>query len=525
MKNSTAGKNAAIFVFAALLCLTNLSAAQAGVRLNTLGTYASGIYNQGASEIVAYDERSKRLFTVNGATSKIDVLSLANPSAPVLLFSIDLAPYGRQANSVDVRGGIIAAAVEAQVKTDNGKVVFFNANGNFLNQVTVGALPDMLVFTPDGTRVLVANEGEPNNDYTVDPEGSVSIVDLSSGVGAAQVVTADFKSFNKTGVDPGVRIFGPNASVAQDLEPEYIAVAPDSRTAFVTLQENNALGVLDLQTNRFTRVLSLGYKNHNRIGNGLDASDRDNANLIRNWEVLGMYQPDAIAAFEAGRETFLITANEGDAREYTGTPGFTEEARVASLNLDPTAFPLSTFLKNNANLGRLNVTRATGDADGDGDFDALYVFGARSFSIWTTAGEQIYDSGDEMEKITSRFYPAFFNAGNSNNTRDDRSDNKGPEPEAVTVGEIGGRKYAFIGLERAGGVMVYDVSNPFLPEFVQYVNNRNFSAATNTAAAGDLGPEGLLFIPPSKSPTGAPLLVAANEISGTTTVYEIVESK
>lgn len=522
MKNFTALRGAAVFVVA-LLCLLNVSGQS--VRLSVIGSYASGIYNQGASEIAAYDERSKRLFTVNGATSKIDVLSLANASAPVLLFSIDLAPYGRQANSVDVRGGIIAAAVEANVKTDSGKVVFFNADGRFLNAVTVGALPDMLTFTPDGNKILVANEGEPNDNYTVDPEGSVSIIDITSGIGAATVSTADFKSFNKSGVDPGVRIFGPNATAAQDLEPEYIAVSADSRTAFVTLQENNALGILDLRTNRFTRVLSLGFKNHSLTENGLDASDRDNANLIQNWSVLGMYQPDAIAAFESGRETFLITANEGDAREYTGAPGYVEEVRVGALALDPAAFPLSSFLKNNANLGRLNVSKATGDRDGDGDFDALYAFGARSFSIWTSGGEQIYDSGDDFERITSRFYAGFFNASNTNNTRDDRSDNKGPEPEAVTIGEIGGRRYAFIGLERAGGVMVYDITNPFLPEFVQYVNNRNFAAATNTAAAGDLGPEGLLFISPDKSPTGAPLLVTANEISGTTTIYEVVEIK
>jgi hypothetical protein len=519
MKIYTAFRGAAL-LFVALVCISETFSQS--IRISPIGTYATGVYNQGAAEIAAYDERSKRLFVVNGASSRIDVLSLANPSAPILLFSIDVAPYGRQANSVAVSGGIIAAAIEANVKTDNGRVVFFNANGRFLNAVTVGALPDMLTFTPDGTRVLVANEGEPNDAYTVDPEGSVSIVDITSGIGAAQVSTADFRSFNRTGVDRNVRIFGPNASVAQDLEPEYIAVAADSQTAWVTLQENNAVGVLDLREKCFTRVVPLGYKNHNLPGSGLDASDRDNANLIRNWEVFGMYQPDAIAAFESGRETFLITANEGDAREYAG---FAEEVRVSSLNLDATAFPFSSFLKNNANLGRLNVTRATGDRDGDGDFDALYAFGARSFSIWTASGERVYDSGDELEQITARVYPAFFNASNSNNTRDDRSDNKGPEPEGIAVGEIGGRNYAFIGLERAGGVIIYDVTNPFLPRFVQYVNNRNFSAPTNTAAAGDLGPEGVLFIPADESPNGGPLLVVANEVSGTTTVYEIVETR
>ena len=504
-------------------------AAKPGIRLEVLGSYSAGIYNAGASEIVAYDAYSRRLFAVNGATSKIDVLSLADPSAPFLLFSIDLAPYGRQANSVAVHRGLIAAAVEANVKTDNGKVVFFDADGRHLNSVEVGALPDMLTFTPNGERVLIANEGEPNADYTIDPEGSVSIVDLRRGVAAATVETAGFSAFAGASLDPSVRVFGPGATVARDLEPEYIAVSHDSKTAWVTLQENNALGVLDIASGRFTRLVGLGYKNHALAGNGLDASDRDGASNdginIKNWPIFGLYQPDAIAAFKIKNETFLVTANEGDAREYDGAPGFIEEARVGSLMLDPLAFPNAATLKNNANLGRLNVSRASGDANGDGVYEALYAFGARSFSIRNSQGALVFDSGDQLERLTAEVFPAFFNAGNANNTRDDRSDNKGPEPEGVAVAKIFGREYAFIGLERIGGGVVYDVSNPYAPQFVQYINNRNFLAATNTPAAGDLGPEGLLFIAGEESPNGQPLLVVANEVSGTTTVYRIFKDR
>jgi hypothetical protein len=504
-------------------------AAKPGVELQVLGTYASGVYNLGAAEIVAHDAQTQRLFVVNGASSKIDVISIANPSAPTLLFSIVLAPYGRQANSVDVKDGIIAAAVEANVKTDNGKVVFFDADGNYLNAVEAGALPDMVTFTPDGKQVLVANEAEPNNNYTIDPEGSVTIVDISDGVANATVRTAGFAAFNGATLDSSIRIFGPGASVAQDLEPEYIAVSHNSKTAWVTLQENNAVGILDLKSGEFTELVGLGFKNHNLSGNGLDASDRDsavnNGINIKEWPVFGMYQPDSIAAFKYKDDTFLITANEGDAREYTGTPGYVEEVRVGSLMLDPLVFPNAAVLKNNANLGRLNVSKASGNFDNDADYDALYAFGARSFSIWTADGAQIYDSGDDIEQITSAAYPLFFNAGNTNNTKDDRSDNKGPEPEAITVGKAYGRNYAFVGLERIGGVMVYDVTNPYAPQFVQYLNNRNFLAATDTAVAGDLGPEGLHFITEEESPTGTPLLVAANEISGTTTVYEIAKTR
>jgi DNA-binding beta-propeller fold protein YncE len=225
--------------------------------LKVLGTYAAGVYDRGAAEIVSYDHATRRLFVVNGAASAIDVLSLANPSSLSLLFSINLAAYGRQANSVDVRNGVAAVAVEANVKTDPGKAVFFDVNGNFLNQVTVGALPDMLTYTPDGTKLLVANEGEPNDDYTIDPIGSVSIVNISRGVQNATVITPDFTAFNNVSLDPSVRIFGPGASVAQDLEPEYIAVSAGSRIAYVTLQENNALGTLDLTTGQFSRIVGL----------------------------------------------------------------------------------------------------------------------------------------------------------------------------------------------------------------------------------------------------------------------------
>lgn len=518
-------RKASALAFVIILCSLTGSASRRAIEMQVLSTYASGNYNQGAAEIVAHDAETQRLFVVNGATSKIDVLSILNPTAPALLFSIDLVPYGRQANSVDVHNGIIAVAVEAVVKTDNGKVVLFDANGVYLNAVTVGALPDMLTFTPNGEKILVANEGEPNNDYTVDPEGSVSIIDIEDGIENPAVTTARFTAFNNAPLDPSIRVFGPNASVAQDFEPEYITVSHNSKKAWVTLQENNAIGILDLRAGEFREIAGLGFKDHNAAGNALDPSDRDSATNggvnIRNWQVFGMYQPDAIAAFKYKGDTFLITANEGDAREYPGTPGYVEEVRVGTLALDPLVFPNAATLKNNANLGRLNVSKAGGDADGDADYDALYAFGTRSFSIWTHKGEQIYDSADDIEQLTAATYPIFFNASNTNNTRDDRSDNKGPEPEGVIVGKAYGRNYAFIGLERIGGLLAYDVTDPYAPRFVQYINNRNFMAATNTAAAGDLGPEGLHFIAEDDSPTGKPLLVVANEVSGTTTVYEI----
>ncbi len=493
------------------------SAVAQKVLMYPIGTYSTGIYNQSAAEIVAHDPVSQRLFVVNGGNSAIDILNISNPNNPTLISSISLLPYGDQANSVVVRNGIVAAAVQANVKTDPGSVVFFDTNGMFLNSVTAGALPDMLTFSPDGTKVLAANEGEPNDAYTIDPEGSVTIVDISGGVKNATAVTAGFSQFNGTTLNSSIRIFGPGATVAQDLEPEYIAIAPDGQTAFVTLQENNAFGVLNLTTNTFTSLIGLGFKNHSLAGNGLDASDRDNNTInIANWQVFGMYQPDTIAAVQYNGQTYYITANEGDARDYAG---FSEEARISTLTLDPVIFPNAATLQLQANIGRLNATNQTGNIDADADFDALYVFGTRSFSVWNSLGAQVYDSGDFFERMTASRFPGFFNASNTDNVFDSRSDNKGPEPEGLTTGTVDGRTYAFIGLERTGGVMVYDVTVPFAPRFATYVNNRDFSAATTSAAAGDLGPEGLLFIPAASSPNGSNLLVVANEISGTTTIY------
>ncbi|MBW4476746.1 MAG: choice-of-anchor I family protein [Tolypothrix brevis GSE-NOS-MK-07-07A] len=226
-----------------------------------------------------------------------------------------------------------------------------------------------------------------------------------------------------------------------------------------------------------------------------------------------MYMPDAIATFSANGQTYYVTANEGDDRG--------ENRRVSSLTLDPTVFPDAATLKQNQNLGRLNVSGIDGDIDGDGDYDKLYAYGTRSFSIRDSQGNLVYDSGDAFEQITAQLFPTNFNASNDNNDFDDRSDNRGPEPEGITVGQVGDRTYGFIGLERVGGVMVYDITNPASPQFVQYLNNRDFSQNVQLAAAGDLGPEGLTFVSAADSPTGLPLLVVTNEISGSTTTYAI----
>jgi hypothetical protein len=337
----------------------------------------------------------------------------------------------------------------------------------------------------------------------------VSGLNLTSSNVVLTAKTADFKAFNTQKdalIASGVRIFGPGATVVQDMEPEYITVSADGKTAYVTLQENNAMAIVDIASAKVTAIKPFGYKDHSLAGNGLDASDKDSAVNIKTWPVLGMYLPDAIASYSVAGQTYLITANEGDAR--ADWPGYSEESRVKDLALSPAL----EALKSDAQLGRLTVTKTQGAVNGV--YEKLYAYGTRSFSIWNAQGQQVFDSGDQLEQLTKDLPQAKFNASHSGNAQDDRSDNKGPEPEGVIVAQFGQKHYAFIGLERVGGVVVYDVSNPTRPVYETYINTRN-------GATGDLGPEGMHFVPADKSPNGKPLLVIGNEISGTTAIYQI----
>jgi hypothetical protein len=481
-----------------------------------------------SAEIVAYDGKTKRLFVINSTADILEILDFSNPANIQRIRSVNMTTYGDGSQSVAVKNGVVAVAVDDRSPFgSNGKAVFFDTNGDFLSQVEVGNLPDMITFSPDGRMVLTANEGEPNSYgqmTSVDPEGSISIIDITGGVNnlnQSNVTTLGFTQYNTQMAAlraRGVRIYGPGATVAQDLEPEYITISADSRRAWVTLQENNALAVVDLASRRITDILPLGLKDHSRPANSFDASDQGGVVNITTWPVKGMYQPDAIASYQVGGTTYLVTANEGDARDYTG---FAEEVRVSagSYVLDPAIFPNATTLKMNTNLGRLTVTNATGNLDGDGDFDEIHVLGGRSFSIWNAStGALVYDSGNQFELITANHpvWSPLFNASNNNNTLKDRSDNKGPEPEGVTIFQSLDKVYAFIALERIGGVMVYDITNPTNPTYVNYINSRTLGTL-----GGDRGAEGIIFVPAEESPNGNDMVITANETSATIAVYGV----
>lgn len=523
---------------------TVVSAPDSRVLLGVLGRYNTGLFDAGGAEIPAFCPITDRVFVVNAGPGTVDVINLSDPTSPTLITSIDCSQYANAGapNSVAVHNGVLAIAIENGTKTDSGVVVFFSTSETVfdtstdLNVVTVGALPDMVAFTPDGNFALVANEGEPKDDYTIDPEGSISVINLSGGVAGAAVSEATFTGFNSQKaalIAAGVRIFGPESSVdepddiatvAQDLEPEYITC--NNTTAWVTLQENNALAIVDIATATVTAVVPLGYKDHSMARNALDPTNSDGQILLMTGPVRGLYMPDSIASYTVNGQTFLVTANEGDARDYAG---YSEESRISGLTLDPTAFPGAAALQQNNSFGRLNSTTASGDTDGDGDHDVLYSYGARSFSIWNSTGQLVWDSGDDFERITAAALPLHFNASNTGNALDNRSDDKGPEPEAIALGEIGGRWYAFVGLERVGGIMVYDITVPGAPFFQTYVNTRDFSVLPAGNGVGnpvdglDVGPEGIVFVPATDSPNGRALLIVAHEISGSTTVFEVTK--
>lgn len=529
------------------LKIYNRDPAQA-LQVEQIGRYNSGSgIGEGGTEIVAYDAHTKRAFSVNGAARALDILDLnslkdGNGEIP-LLKRVSLESFGVSASDVTSvaihpEGKYIAVSVPSEVKTDPGHVVLLDTDGNNLASVEVGALPDMVTFTHDGSKVLVANEGEPSDDYTINPEGSVSIINIANGL---DKLTAETAAFTDDIVDSGVRKVNPdpeNSSYAENLEPEYITVDKDNRYAYVAIQESNAIAKLDLNTNSFTTVRSLGYKDFSKAGIELDPSNKDDGIQIGNWPVLSMYMPDGMTAFQSGGKTYLITANEGDAQDWEG---FSEEVRVADLAAED-AYALNADLyegytqeqldqlvqdglSEDEQLGRLNTSIAA-PKNADGKYEAVYGFGGRSFSIWDADSlQQVYDSGADFEKITAEAIPEYFNTTNDEDKLDNRSDDKGPEPETVITGDVDGKTYAFIGLERTGGIMAYDVSNPASPAFSTYFSSRNFQGdeAAVDSASGDVAPEGLTYIPAEDSPTGQTLLLAAHEVSGTIAAYALGE--
>jgi len=517
-----------------------------------VGRYApSAAPVAGVSEIVAFHYESLSVFiTVDTPTtpssfqrialSNLKSTALANPTTASNLTAGSVMSVAQNVNgggfmaggvqTLAITGNLMAIAVQAKVKTDLGVVAFYrlDAQGNatYLKKVTVGSLPDGMAFTPDGSKLVVANEGELSVNFAtdgIDPVGSISIIAIANGVPADTARTLDFSAFNSgasraSELPSEVRIGRPGATVAQDIEPEYVTISADSSQAFVTLQENNAVAVVNLATNRIDRIIPMGYQNHGLTTNAIAPSDRVAATapfvLKPYTNLFGVYMPDGIASFTANGITYFITANEGDDRDDFLASGQKETARVGSnsIVLSNSAFPNATDLKKDTELGRLTVFSTMGK-NSSGQYDKLYTLGGRSFSIYNAStGAQVYDSGNELERLAYNTMPVAL-LGKDQVLG--RLDNKGTEPESVVVGQVNQKNYAFVALERSSAILMYDLSNPAAPKFVQWLQN------TTDLTNGDISPEGLSFVPASQSPTGQALLIAGHEVSGTVSVWEI----
>lgn len=487
------------------------------VRLGSIAGATAG------AESTAYENGKIYATNINGNAINVHAVSATGALsnlAPISLTGLTDYKTGG-VNSVAVKDGVIAVAYENATAGQGGYIALFDANnGNALiKTIQVGVLPDMVTFSPDGTKILVANEGEALS-VANDPAGSISIIDLSTGAANAAVSnTISFAALN--GWEEALRANGlallPGQAASTDIEPEYITVSADGTRAYVTLQEVNAVAVIDLTNPSATAPIAiqpLGAIDRNLVGNAFDASDQDGID-IANFDVYSLAQPDAIASYSVGGVTYFITANEGDARANITT----DVVRLSSASyvLDPTAYPNAAALKANTELGRLNVLTNVGDTDGDGDFDQIYTLGGRGISIFRQEADgsitKVRETGGEFEAITAQLAPTLFNSNQSTaaSSVDTRSDDKGPEPEGVSIGEINGHVYAFVGLERIGGYMVYDVTDPANAQFVSY----------KPETSADLGPETSVFISADDSPTGQALLVSGQEISNTVTLYSI----
>ncbi|PMG34765.1 alkaline phosphatase [Vibrio splendidus] len=532
---------------------------------------ADAPFDTSAAEIVSYDSCTDKLYVVNAQAQKVDVLSMNADSAPTSVGSIDLQSAAAAsginigaANSVSTHQGLVAVAIENADKQQNGIIALYRSDTlELITTYTAGALPDMVSFSKDGRYIASANEGEPNAGYSIDPEGSVTLVDLASGPLQAKVTQIDFKAFNQgqprhAELTDKVRISAPNATVAQDLEPEYLTFA-DNGKLYVALQENNALAAIDVASAEIDAILGLGGKPWDTAQ--LDASNKDkNIGNLQSYAMLeGLYMPDSITSYSVDGNTYIVTANEGDGREYgikatqqmcddkgfgwdgddyQGTENYTtekdfciayvDEVRGKKLDVDAN-HPLAGALKDNKQLARLKVIKPQGTLAAD---QKVQAFGSRSFSIWDESGELVFDSGDDFARIVLEQDPANFNSTNDNNqSGDDRSDDKGAEPEAIEVADINGKHYAFIGLERQGGIMVYDVTQPKSASFISYLNNRDFTQPvctkvdedgdcdndTYNSKAGDLGPESIKYFTRS----GNHFIAVGNEVSGSTSVYRV----
>lgn len=431
-----------------------------------------------------------------------------------------------------------------------------------------------LYFAPagidEGIRVAKSADGAPNEaaELHVAFDGGVinwsdngqwnwvesGLIDISEHISDNTAIAFHYTGGNNKGDGVGSLYRITELEIAQqdlanDLEPEYSVVGTDNNTVYTVAQENNAMIVSTINPPAIYGIYPLGTKDHSAPGNGLDPTNDDGGINIGNFPLNGMFMPDGMAVANIGGSDYVFTANEGDAREYEGNPGLIEEVDLldggqglvgqgymdmdnndtaddgtedwytqwgGDDKLNDMSYPLAFNVHSNGVIGDLNLY---GDTDGDGLIEELHSYGTRSFTIWDNRLNIVFDSKDEFEQTIAKEQPDNFGNDNDEQDFEGRSDNKGPEPESVAVGQLGDKYFAFIGLERAGGIMVYDVTDPANSKYVMYELNRDVTKAIEEQ--GDLGPEDVKFIPAEQSPNGKAMVMVSNEVSNTITLYNV----
>ena len=521
-------------------------ASEATVKVTEISSIASGD-GEGSSEIATFHPGSKRIFATNGVKNTIDIFDISDVANPKKVSSVSLAPYGNDVTSVAAGKDVVVAVVNVADKfsatgvptTTNGKIVVFDTNGKVLSSPDVlGVLPDSVTFAPNGTTALVAIEAQPvcakddpatvakeELDYSKasDPVGGVTVVDLSNP--AAPVMR--FAGFDEFTVEEmrakGIAVSSVVNNVSKDFEPEFVT-AVDNNYAYVTIQEANAIGKLNIASATFESITRGFEARVDKVAR--DTSDKDSGAGPRNYRnVVGASQPDAIAGFKWGAGHYFLTANEGDAREYTC---LNDDLRGASLKVDAKRFPDWTALSGTAALGRAKVNPNIGDKDGDGDIDTIHLRGSNSMTMYRN-GIVIWDSANLLDQIqTQAFGVANINGSHSyssdkstmNYVGQDRSDDKGAEPEGVAIGMVGDRRIAILGLERMTALAIFDITEPRNPVFQEWLQ----LLPTKATPAKDVkhwSPEGIVFVPADKSPSGKALIITSYELSGSLSIHQI----
>lgn len=521
---------------------TGFENAKALLSLQQTGRYDSGITNAdgGVIEIVDYNNQTGWAYAVNGQSGKLVAIALKDIESKdkVDLLDgndIDIKSIVEKADSSFVYGDMtsvsvshdgkyLALAIQAANYKDNGRVALFECYEDgtigFLRIIEVGVQPDMVVYTNDDTQILTANEGEPRNGYTstdpngytsTDPKGTVSIINTKT----FEANHVGFEAFDRQEarqklVDQGI-VIKKGTKPSEDFEPEYIAVS-DTK-AYITLQENNAIAIIDLKTQKIESVMSVGYEDYSKVSVDIDKKDEKYAPQTYN-SLRGIRMPDALSVYTVDGVDYIVTANEGDSRKWGD---YTNEKEV-NFRKGETS-PTEKITSENSGLTGKVVFFDSSDYDGlDNDKD--YLFGGRSSTIFKVEGntmKEVFTTGNDFEAVTAKYIPDHFNCSNNGITIDDRSGKKGPESESVTIGKIGEKTFAFVGLERVGGVVVYDITTPEKATYVNYINSRDFTSDI----AGDDSPEGMKFISSEQSKTGEPQLLVAYEVSGTLGAYDL----